>query len=68
VTKYVCKPAPSGGFVALNQSLKWTPVLSFAHPFDAAYAEHLARIHPRAYAVEFLTEQEFNEAKGASCS
>ena len=54
--KYVCKPVLGGGFVVMNQSMKWTPVLDFAHQFDAAYAEHLAKIHGhvRAYAVESL--------------
>lgn len=54
---YVCKPAPGGGFVMMNRAMKWTPVLSFAHQFDEAYAAHLAQAHAhvRAYTAEFLS-------------
>jgi hypothetical protein len=40
----VRKPAPGGGFVFLNASMHWTPVIQFAKLWDPDYARHLAKL------------------------
>lgn len=38
----VCKQAPGGGFVVLNNHYQWTPVLQHAASFEAEYAHQVA--------------------------
>jgi len=40
--RFVCRVA-GNGFVVMNKHRQWTPVLNFAHPFDANLAAHLAK-------------------------
>jgi hypothetical protein len=52
----ICKPAPNGGFLVMNEHLNWTPVLDFAASFEPEHALRVVRLSTRGWFTKPIGE------------